>query len=390
MTISRSALIGDYSRQNEECCARGLPARRTITSPAVGQTTVIDRRRSSARSARIINDDPFDRETSVTPGRTTARTPRTAAFRPSSITTSGLPQLTSITAYRDNKFIGGGDVDFNNLDIFYRADDGGYGAKFKTFTQELRLQGTTMNDRLDWLVGGFYANEDLTRRDNTSIGADADRYFGTLRARGEPGAGRLPGLQSAQSVRAGLCPQPADAPTRCSRACRRRPIRSVISAIAEPGREHAAGQPASRSDVFRQKGNNYALFTHNIFKITDQLSLTLGARYTIDHKKLSADLTSGSQCAAYRGNIARLKALAAAAAANPAGNGGLNPAIAALASALANQVLTPIGAAPCALNSVNGSFTRRQRKGEQVHRNSGPQLQADGPAADLRQLLARL
>ena len=57
----------------------------------------------------------------------------------------------------------------------------------------------------------------------------------------------------------------------------------------------------------RQKGNNYALFTHNIFKITDQLSLTLGARYTIDHKKLSADLTSGSQCAAYRGNIARLR-----------------------------------------------------------------------------------
>src|SRR5207253_5322489 len=91
-------------------------------------------------------------------------------------------------------------------------------------------------------------------------------------------------------------------------------------------------------------------------------SLTLGARYTVDHKNLSADLNSTSQCAAYVGNIVRLKQLAAAAAANPAGNGGLNPAIAALASALANQVLTPLGAAPCVLNSVNGSFTGGSEK----------------------------
>ena len=45
----------------------------------------------------------------------------------------------------------------NNLDIFYRDDDGGFGNKFRTFTQELRLQGNALNDRLDWLVGGFYA-----------------------------------------------------------------------------------------------------------------------------------------------------------------------------------------------------------------------------------------
>ena len=84
-----------------------------------------------------------------------------------------------------------------------------------------------------------------------------------------------------------------------------------------PGREHAAVRTGPRSDVFTQKGNNYALFTHNIFKITDQLSLTLGARYTIDKKKLSADLNSASQCAAYPAQYRSAAALAAAAAADP-------------------------------------------------------------------------
>ena len=110
------------------------------------------------------------------------------------------------------------------------------------------------------------------------------------------------------------------------------------------------------SDVFHQKGKNYALFTHNIFKITDQLSLTLGARYTIDRKELSADLFSNSRCAAYLNNIVKLKTLAATAAANPALFGPLTPAIVGLSNALATSVLTPLAAPPCAINSITGVF----------------------------------
>jgi outer membrane receptor protein involved in Fe transport len=115
-------------------------------------------------------------------------------------------------------------------------------------------------------------------------------------------------------------------------------------------------------DRFQQDSRNYAFFTHNIFNVTDQLSVTLGLRYTNERKTLEADLNSTSQCNVYQANITRLRTLAATSAANPGGNGGLNPAIAGLSSALANTVLAPIQALPCAINSVNGSFDGGRKK----------------------------
>ena len=82
----------------------------------------------------------------------------------------GGAELTSITAYRYNKYIRGQDADFNNLDILFRDDDGGAFNRFKTFTQELRLQGNAFGDKLDWLVGGYYANEKLRVDDNLAYG----------------------------------------------------------------------------------------------------------------------------------------------------------------------------------------------------------------------------
>ena len=92
----------------------------------------------------------------------------------------GGAELTSITAYRYNKYIRGQDADFNNLDILYRASDGNSFNRFKTFTQELRLQGNALNNRLDWLVGGYYANEKLAVDDNLTYGDDYSRYGNCL------------------------------------------------------------------------------------------------------------------------------------------------------------------------------------------------------------------
>ena len=93
--------------------------------------------------------------------------------------------------------------------------------------------------------------------------------------------------------------------------------------------EHTAvSNPTTSDDVFRQKGNNYALFTHNIFKITDQLSLTLGARYTIDQEVAQRRPQQQQPVRRLSGNILRCSNCGRGGA-NPAGNGGLNPAIAA-------------------------------------------------------------
>ena len=58
----------------------------------------------------------------------------------------------------------GQDADFNNLDLLYRASDGGSFNRFKTFSEELRLQGNTWNNQLDWLVGGYYAEREAGGR----------------------------------------------------------------------------------------------------------------------------------------------------------------------------------------------------------------------------------
>ncbi|PNB34434.1 hypothetical protein C1X73_38235, partial [Pseudomonas sp. FW305-130] len=59
--------------------------------------------------------------------------------------------VTSITAYREYKAEAPGDVDYSNIDLLYRAADGNAFRQFKTFSQELRLQGSLFKDRLDWL-----------------------------------------------------------------------------------------------------------------------------------------------------------------------------------------------------------------------------------------------
>src|SRR3546814_9772350 len=51
----------------------------------------------------------------------------------------------------------------------------------------------------------------------------------------------------------------------------------------------------STNDVYRQDGENWALFTHNISHITDKLYFTFGIRYTNDKKKFSASFTNATK-----------------------------------------------------------------------------------------------
>ena len=78
-----------------------------------------------------------------------------------------------------------------------RPDDGDFANKFRTFTQEVRFQGTTWNDRLDWLVGGYFADERLRRRDDLGFGSQADLFAGTLiQNAGVPALARFPGYNA--------------------------------------------------------------------------------------------------------------------------------------------------------------------------------------------------
>src|SRR5205085_4612152 len=63
-----------------------------------------------------------------------------------------------------------------NVDLYYRDNDGNAYRRFKTFSQELRLQGSALDKRLDWLVGGYFAHENLTVSDNVRYGNQYGPY----------------------------------------------------------------------------------------------------------------------------------------------------------------------------------------------------------------------
>ncbi|MGH8430139.1 MAG: TonB-dependent receptor, partial [Solimonas sp.] len=77
--------------------------------------------------------------------------------------------LTSITAWRDWTSINGLDFDFSSADLLYREPkEDEHSTVFETFSQEFRLTGST--DRVDWMFGAFYSDEDLDRIETYRIG----------------------------------------------------------------------------------------------------------------------------------------------------------------------------------------------------------------------------
>ncbi len=152
--------------------------------------------------------------------------------------------LTSITAYRDWKRLGGSDTDYTGADILTYPITKANEDEFKTFSQELRLAGKT--DKLNWLIGGFYANEDLQHNAALRYGSQFKPYISLLFT-----GGANPGF---------------------------------LNSISPTGYLGGAGD----TDVYHQVDRTYALFTNESYKVTDKLELTAGLRYTIDDKNLNS------------------------------------------------------------------------------------------------------
>ena len=161
-------LIADYTHRDEECCgATYIHPVQDVTAAGPQPSTIAAIERGLGG---IINDDTFSRRIAITPGRDYDSKVKDYGLSGELTYDFGAAELTSITAYRYNKYTRGTDADYNNLDILYRASDGNSFNRFKTFTEELRLQGNALGNKLDWLVGGYYANEKLAVDDNLAYG----------------------------------------------------------------------------------------------------------------------------------------------------------------------------------------------------------------------------
>lgn len=180
----------------------------------------------------------------------------------------GGAQLTYIGSYRDFDSYSTAESDFTSLRIFTTGVGGSIqapgvlpnGDEIQTFTQELRLQGTALDDRLDWLVGGFYSNEDIRALQTMSFGPD----FQAALSAGNFGTGLL--------VPNGLF---------------------ALTALGNGG-VPVNSNGSFANNLFRQDAESFSIFTHNVFKLTDQVSLTLGARYVDEKKTASFEQLSAS------------------------------------------------------------------------------------------------
>jgi len=256
--------------------------------------------------------------------------------------------LTSVTAWRNWQNDRTQDIDYSTADIAYRAD--GNFTDLTRFSQEVRLTGIWGD--LDWLVGGFLSHEELQLGDAIRYGDDWENYLGRLLTAGSvpPLGAPQGGVSATLQAMAGLAP--------------------VAALIGVPGAQGFLPIPAPGAaipegtgvagDVYDQTAESWAIFTHNTYRITDNLSLTAGLRYTHETKNVYAtfNTVSPAACGALEtafglDPVAGL--VAAATAANlPAGT------ISGLATAAGNICL------PYARTGLDQNGYDRERTDEQV------------------------
>ncbi|WP_245843763.1 TonB-dependent receptor [Sphingomonas spermidinifaciens] len=306
-------LIGDYYETDENCCG--------AISVVRGPTAAAIQGIAAARGrVGLYTGAPSDRIQAISPNRDYSERVRDWGVSGELNTEIGDAKFTSITAYRQWRALRNQDIDFSGIDRAYRE---GYRTQLKDFTQELRLQGSAFEGKLDWLIGGFYLNESNRLRDTVRVGDDANLFVDTLLGgalAAPPSAGGIgrraqffgtspiPTFAQLAGSFQGGPPIPAGSVPLFSQLLLLQSPQLLAAAQANPAllayfntplTGNASGQ-GNNDDNFEVKTNAFAVFTHNIINVTDKLSLTLGARYNYEKKELTASINNNiAACGLY-------------------------------------------------------------------------------------------
>ena len=224
----RFNFIADFTRRKEDCCAAVL-SRRGAVFPRVEALAAAKGYKNSGAV------DPYEREAAITPGRINQEDVTDFGFSGQMDWDLGFGQLVTISAYRKWKANRGQDFDHSGVDLGY-IDKDGLRMGFTQFTQEVRLQGST--PKLDWLVGGYYSHQEIFQDFAYRMGASYADFYGGAAV-----------------------------------------FKPATLAAWKPG-DGARG-------ISEQEGDDFALFTHNTWHVTDKLGLTAGLRYTRNEKSVS-------------------------------------------------------------------------------------------------------
>jgi iron complex outermembrane recepter protein len=245
----RGRIIADYSKSQSSCCG----AIELYQSPAVtlGAYAAVGLGLNGGNGQPSVSTAPRDQgafEEALDNRIVSANRVPVADIDNYGVTgeiefpLSDSADLIFIGSYRKYESFEAYDSDFTGLDIF---DVDGLNLEIDTWTAELRLQGEAAGGKLNYMIGGFYSDEQIDQSVNFSLGADYGENVGALLFAATGGA---------------LGPNPL----------------TVFTGVDPAG--------TSNTNRFQQDAKSYAIFTHNSFEITDGLELTLGARYSWEEK----------------------------------------------------------------------------------------------------------
>ena len=279
-------VIADYTKRTERCCGAAFidqtvaPANLNLLTAANPIIPVLIKLGEPVAAFT----DPYSRNLYLSPGRTEDGKTQDDGISAQIDYEIGKVKLTSITAYREYYNYQASDTDYGYVDLLYRNPGPNAGRReFKTFSQELRASGKLFDDKLDWLIGGYYSHEDLNTRDNLTFGSQYGRFAdcrilvsGALAPYADPTqAGCLSTVGRTIVFPAAFG---AAAPT-------------IISAFDRLDTVRNVGDVATN---FQQKAENFAIFTHNIFEVLPGLKVTVGLRYTHERKDLAGQFNNNN------------------------------------------------------------------------------------------------
>ena len=230
-------LIGDFSSLDEACCFAG----NLVAGPTLPLIAAV--------GGNIIAEDVFSGETflNVLPEN------EVDSFGVSLQSDWGVGpiDITSILSYRGLDSFELQDVDFSSADIVNSTTD----QDIDTFTAELRF-ASNFDGPFNFLLGGYYFNEDITQDSQLITGEDTRLFFDLAAGAGVPGT--IAGVEAALGL----------------------PANSVFS----PG--------LLTDEAFTLDNESYSIFGTVDFEATDRLTLTAGFNYTDDSKDFTASLTA--------------------------------------------------------------------------------------------------
>ena len=169
--------------------------------------------------------------------------------------------LKSITSYREQDILFDGDVDFTGARL---VEQNIQETESGTFTQELRLEASSGD--LDWQVGAFYFEEDLTTDTFISYG-DQFRAFGDY---------NVYLLQAQSGVPNGL-----GVPLNFLQAINRIVQQDPTLTFFGTGQGLGVG--------FNQDNSSLSLFGQGDYQVSDRLTATVGVSYVEDRKTVTSN-----------------------------------------------------------------------------------------------------